>query len=538
MAVLSIRSFGGISPKIPPRYLQNTQAQTALNTTVFNGSLQPFLGLGTSVLTLSSTGTPQTIYRFGQDLTSDTQYWFEWEDDIDVCRSQISGDASEWTFYTGDGAPKSTYNTIALTGGPPYPAVSRPLGLPAPVSAVNVSVSGAEDTSESIETRVYTYTWVNKESGFEFESAPAPASAEVNVRTSQTVDISSFASVPSGYTITHKRIYRAVAGIYLFVAEIAVATSTYNDAVTAADLGEELPSLTWEEPPSTLSGLINLPNGILAGFTGRDVYFSVPYRPHAWPSIYVQSVDFPVVGLGRIDTTLVVLTKGTPYFIQGVTPDGMSVVKSDLEQACASKRSIVSFNGVVMYASPDGLVALSPAGSRIVTQDYFTRDQWQALVPSSIHAYQQDLKYIGFYDTGSVQGGFIYDMTSAQFIYHSLYISAAYNDLQRDKLFTTSADKTLKPWNSGSALTYTWKSKKFGVPYPMTFSCAQVQAETYPVTAKFYRDGSLIHTQTVANRLPFRLPATTGIDWEVQLEGTSEVFAVEMAQAFEELAGV
>lgn len=536
--MVSIRSFGGISPKTPARYLQDTQAQTALNATVFNGSLQPFPNVGSSVLSLSKVGTPQTIYRFGQDTVSDTQYWFEWTSDVDVCRSQISGDASEWTFYTGDGAPKSTYNSLALTGGPPYPANSRPLGLPAPTSAVNVAVSGAEDTSESIETRVYTYTWVNKESGFEFESAPAPASDTVDVRTSQTVDVSSFASVPSGYTVTHKRIYRAVAGVYLFVAEINAATSSYNDAITADDLGEELPSTLWEEPPSTLKGLINLPNGILAGFTGRDVYFSEPYRPHAWPSTYVQSVDFPVVGLGRIDTTLVVLTTGTPYFIQGTSPDAMAVVKSDLEQACASKRSIVSFNGVVFYASPDGLVALSPAGSQIVTQNYFTRAQWQTIVPSSIEAYQQDLKYIGFYDTGSAQGGFVFDTLSGQFIYHTIYATAGYNDLQRDKLFLAFSDRTVKPWNEGSALTYTWKSKKFSTTYPLSFSCAQVQAESYPLTAKFYRDGTLYHTQTVANRLPFRLPASvTGIDWEVQLEGTSEVFAVDMAQSVAELSG-
>lgn len=538
MAMVSIRSFGGISPKTPARYLQDTQAQTALNATVFNGSLQPFPNVGSSVLSLSKVGTPQTIYRFGQDTVSDTQYWFEWTSDVDVCRSQISGDASEWTFYTGDGAPKSTYNSLALTGGPPYPANSRPLGLPAPTSAVNVAVSGAEDTSESIETRVYTYTWVNKESGFEFESAPAPASDTVDVRTSQTVDVTSFASVPAGYTVTHKRIYRAVAGVYLFVAEISAATSSYNDAITADDLGEELPSTLWEEPPSTLKGLINLPNGILAGFTGRDVYFSEPYRPHAWPSTYVQSVDFPVVGLGRIDTTLVVLTTGTPYFIQGTSPDAMAVVKSDLEQACASKRSIVSFNGVVFYASPDGLVALSPAGSQIVTQNYFTRAQWQTIVPSSIEAYQQDLKYIGFYDTGSAQGGFVFDTLSGQFIYHTIYATAGYNDLQRDKLFLAFSDRTVKPWNEGSALTYTWKSKKFSTTYPLSFSCAQVQAESYPLTAKFYRDGTLYHTQTVANRLPFRLPASvTGIDWEVQLEGTSEVFAVDMAQSVAELSG-
>lgn len=538
MAMISIKSFAGISPKVPPRYLQEPQAQTALNAKPFNGSLQPLPNVGSTLLTLSKVGVPKTIYRFGQDLVSDTQYWFEWITDVDVCRSQISGDTSEWTFFTGDGAPKATYNTLALTSGPPYPVASRPLGLPAPASAVTVAANGAVDTSETVETRVYTYTFVNKEAGFEFESAPAPPSASVDVRSSQTVDLTTFASVPSGYTVTHKRIYRATSGIFLFVAEITLATSSYNDAVTAENLGEELPSLTWTEPPAGLKGLINLPNGNMAGFVGRDIYFCVPYRPFAWPLQYIQSVDFPVVGLGRLDTTLAVLTTGTPYFIQGTDPESMVVVKSDLEQACASKRSIVSFNGIVMYASPDGLVALSPGGSRIVTEQYFTKAQWQGFKPDSIFAYQTDLKYVGFYDNGTVQGNFVYDMTTGMFVTSTIYPSAGYTDIQRDKLFLAFSDRTVKTWEGGSALTYTWKSKIFGLPYPMSFATAQVQAEAYPVTAKFYLDGVLLHTQTVASRSPFRLPAKIGLDWEVQLEGTAEIFSVDIAQSVSELASV
>ena len=127
----------------------------------------------------------------------------------------------------------------------------------------------------------------------------------------------------------------------------------------------------------------------MAGFSGRDVYFCDPYHPHAWPENYIQTVDFPVVGLGRMDTTLAVLTKGTPYLIQGTHPANMSIVKSDLEQACVSKKSIVSLMGGVVYAAPDGLMLLSPGGSRIVTESLFDFSQWQAFFkPESIHAFE------------------------------------------------------------------------------------------------------------------------------------------------------
>jgi hypothetical protein len=537
MAALQIKSFGGITPKVPPRYLADTMAQTALNGVVFNGSLQPLLGVGSAVATLTKSGTPLTIYRFGQSSVSDSQYWFHWTTDVNVCRSQISGDTAEWTFYTGDGAPKATYAALALSGAN-YPAVSRPLGILAPTSIASVTVTGTPTEETDIpETRVYTYTVLNKESGFEFQSAPAPGSADVSVRIGQSVVVGNFDSVPSGYTLTHRRIYRSTSGTFLFVAEIPLSATSFTDTVVAEDLGEELPSLTWLPPPATLAGLTNLPNGIMAGFTGRDVYFCEPYRPYAWPVQYMQSLDFPVVGLGRMDTTLAVLTTGTPYFIQGSSPDAMVVVKSDLEQACASKRSIVSTNNSVIYASPDGLVLLSSGGSRILTEQMFTRAQWQATFnPSSIHAYQHDMKYVAFYTVGGVTGGFIFDLTTGQMILHTLYATAGYNDLQADKLYTAFSNREVKIWLAGSALNYTWKSKKFSMPKVMGFSCAQVEAEAYPVTAKFYSDSTLMHTETVTSRAPFRLPATPGLDWEIQVEGNTEVFNIAMAQSMQELA--
>lgn len=541
MALVQIKTFGGISPKVSPRLLQDNQAQVATNCAVFSGTIIPLPGVSSTLTTLSKVGTPKTIYRFGQDVISDVNYWFHWTSDVDVARSQIAGDTSEWTFYTDGVQPKATYSALALSGtGTDYPVVSRPLGLPAPTSACTVSAGAAPSGSTATpETRVYAYTMVSKESGYEFESAPAAASVGVDVVPEQPVTIGGFAAIPSGYNVTHRRIYRSTAGTFLFVAEITSATTSYEDTKLAEDLGEEVPSLTWLQPPAELKGLINMPNGMMAGFKGRDVYFCDPYHPHAWPAQYQQSLDYPVVGLGRMDTTLAVLTTGSPYIIQGSHPDSMTVVKSDLEQSCVSKRSIVSFNGSVIYASPDGLVMLSSSGSKVITEQYFIRSQWQAFFkPESIHAYQHDLKYIAFYDTGTTQGGFIYDTTSGILTMHDIYATAGYNDLQNDKLFLAFADRTVKSWFDGAAKSFVWRSKKFTFPKPLSMACAQLEAEAYPVTVKFYVDGSLAYTHTVQDRVPFRLAAVSGRDWEVQIEGDTEVFGFAMSQNMMELSDV
>jgi hypothetical protein len=58
------------------------------------------------------------------------------------------------------------------------------------------------------------------------------------------------------------------------------------------------------------------------------------------------------------------------------------------------------------------------------------------------------------------------------------------------------------------------------------------------VTFKIFADGTLFYTKTVTSRRPFRLPVKVGRDWEFQLEGSTEVFAVSVATSMTELAGV
>ncbi len=114
---LSIQSFGGIAPRVNPRYLKDGFAQTALNVDASGQSLRP-LCRATPLATTLSVSAPSTIYRFGQDVASDEQYWFAWPYPVSVARGQISGDTAEWTFFTdysaanATGFPKATNNTL------------------------------------------------------------------------------------------------------------------------------------------------------------------------------------------------------------------------------------------------------------------------------------------------------------------------------------------------------------------------------------------------------------------------------------------
>lgn len=141
MPVISIKNFGGISPRTPARYLQPNQARVALNCPTFLGSLRALPEPSASIHTLTKTGAARTLFRYGDSDSPEDEHWFHWPGDIDVARSQIFADAFGWVFYSGDGGLKGTYEDIALSGSD-FPTDSRPLGMPAPVAA---PLAAAED---------------------------------------------------------------------------------------------------------------------------------------------------------------------------------------------------------------------------------------------------------------------------------------------------------------------------------------------------------------------------------------------------------
>ena len=44
--------------------------------------------------------------------------------------------------------------------------------------------------------------------------------------------------------------------------------------------------------------IINLPNGMMVGFSGNNICFCEPFFPHAWPIRYRLTTNFDIVSLG------------------------------------------------------------------------------------------------------------------------------------------------------------------------------------------------------------------------------------------------
>lgn len=539
MTAIKIESFDGEAPRIAPRQLPPTMAQTALNCKLWS-TLEPFRDAA-FVVTPNIVGLVNSIYRLGQGL-GETQFWMTWlTAGVSVVRGQVAGDTTERTYYTGNGVPKVTDASLCTAGGTTYPVTSYTLGLPRPAVSPLLSVTGVGTGTP--EARIYVYTYV---SGWGEESMPCLASAIANVQSGQTVTLSGMSVAPTGaYNVLTKRIYRSNSGTFgsqfQFVAEIPVANTTFIDTIAGTALGEILPSDTWEPPPTDLAGLIALPNGVMAGFSKNQVCFCEPYQPYAWPIKYRQTLSFPVVGIGHYGNTLIAVTEGTPSQFTGLDPSSMSEQKLDaVPQACVSRRSIVEMGTGVCYASPDGLVFATGGGASLATKDHFTRDEWQALNPSSMHAYILDGRYICFYSTGATQGGFIFSPADGKngLVMIDTYATAGYSDPVLDALYLMIGTDIVR-WDAHATVkkTLTWRSKVFVAPKPCNMSCGQVLAATYPLTMRIYADGVLKHTQSVVSELPFRLPSGfLARDWEIELSGTSEVYSAFLAESMSELS--
>jgi len=485
-------------------------------------------------------GTGHTAYISGGVWAKKNGVMFHWVDtetddafQVEVARAIVGQDASALVVFTGIGDPKITYSPAAEIGGTDYPVLDYRLGIPPPVAAPSVAKSGTGDGN--IVSTAYVYTFVGTYGTHALEGPPSPASPSIDIEGGETANLTAMAvAPPAGWTatlLTNKRIYRAVTGTtgtqFFFVAQIALATATYDDPAGSA-LGEVLITTIWDPPPQDMHSVITLPNGIMAGLSKNELLLSVPFQPHAWPTDFRIAMEGAGVAIGAFGNQIIVGTESRPYRAVGTTdPNSTTLRRINLEQGCVSRRSMVSMGDLgVFYASADGLVHVTTSEANII-EPWMDRIEWQKLKPESIHAYYWDQKYVGFYDTGTVQGGFIFypKDQAAGLTFLDSYASAGHYDPISDLLFLVFG-AWVEVWSAHfDPQTFTWKSKLHHEPQPVNNRFCQVIADTYAnLTINIYGDGALVSTHTVINGDPF--PVGDGAvhrQWEIELIGTDKV---------------
>ena len=493
---LRINKFSGTVPRRHPRLLGENQAQTAENCNLYSGALKPlggnrFVQRPPTHVTSGTHWWASRVYHYGT--YPHQQWWMEGEQsnsatyyntfDTDFVRSPIANNTKDRMIITGyaaelgdepgwvdrdfiDVVNQQETDTSSFSN----PTATWSLKMPRPTTPLTFGTYTPSDP-QNVEDRTYVITWVRTWNGIEEESAPSDPSAAISVTPgdSVTVKYTTLTTPLTWYPSSGGskpfivRLYRTVSSLYgteyQFVKDNPSWTTTTQtvDDVWPASLGDAITTTYFAEPDSALRQICSMSNGILAGFARNEIHFCEPYQPHAWPLSYRISIPESVVSIGAVGESLVVSTTGNPYIITGVHPSAMSITKLEIQQSCVSKRSLVDMGEYIMYASPDGLIAIGSING-LVTEQLMTREEWQALNPSSMRSTFWDGKYLCFYDAteiGGVQGGFILDTAdeNATLVWLTDWYEAVEAEPDTGKVFVIVPNST---WPDTYKAVYEW----------------------------------------------------------------------------------
>lgn len=467
-ALLRIHNFAGEIPRMLPRLLQDNYAQEAYHTGLKDGGLTPYRD--NQGIQAAPSGT-ETIY-----LRSDGT-WMTWTVPVNVVPGPV---ASDRLYITGDGNPQ-----LWVSG------TFYPLALNGPGGSLTAATSSTIDPTLQY-TVLYTYTYVTE---FDEESAPAPDSGGLLVDDNATVNLTGMWAPPDGRGINRIRIYRSQTGsdgttTFYFIAEIPSTQLSFDDVIASNPIQEVLPSSNYDAAPAGLSGLVAMPNGIMVGFVGKDIWFCEPWIPSAWPDTYVLTTDYPIVGLGVFGSTLVVMTTANPYIVQGTAPENMTMEKLDVNLACVNARSIVDLGYTIAYAGNEGVVTVDANGARLATKTLMTREQWLTYRPDTMQCAQYDGRYMVAYsyvDLNGVtqQGAMGIDFSGDQpfLVRTDEQMTSPYFDKPSGALyFLHASDSVIYRWDSPAEQykTISWRSKKFVLPGPGNYACILIESVDGP----------------------------------------------------------
>jgi hypothetical protein len=534
--------FVGANLRLHPKRLPAGVGVNAVNLRPGSSDLRGWKSADVTVTTGGATPLI-SLYRMNRSVASDTGDFIQWSTDVDVARSLIGNDSTEEIYYTGDGAPKRTDNSIGLPAAP-GPAAWRYLGIPKPtvgMSAV-VLVAGSGTTNE---TRFYVDAFVNSQGR---ESAPGIAT-KLTCLIGSTATLSAFDTVPSGYPdVTLRRIYVSTdGGAYLRVAEISASLTTTPDSLTRGSVlqsGGDVSKPAWEVPVATLKGLTPLWNGMIGGFFGKTYTVCEPNKPWAWPVEYQETIQENIVGTGRWLQNWLILTTSNPFIVTGGSPLAMTNQPLAFPQACVSKRSIVSRGDGVVWASPNGLCFVGQGGSRICTEGLMSPEQWQALVPSTIIGARFERFYLGFYNDGTPKGFLIDPINPTGIIFLTQGAQGVFYDPVGDRLYLQDTGNVIRRWNypTGTSLPVTFKTGIYRHSYETNAGYALIIADQ-PTSVAFLMwanllqsDGTynltLIVNKTVTTGEPFALPSGyLSRDFQVQITTSSPIQGLMLAES-------
>ncbi|WP_017430771.1 hypothetical protein [Vreelandella jeotgali] len=389
----------------------------------------------------------------------------------------------------------------------------------------------------------YIYAFVDK---YGHEGPPSPPSDPVTVF--YDVDFSVALRFPSqhphggNYTGGLRRVYRASydgsSSAWQFLIDIPITEKAHSDSLPVGEEGEQLVSEDWNPAPRAMRSLCLVASSFAAGMLEHHLRFSELKLPHAWPEEYSFPLKYSPVKLLPMNNGLLVLTSGRPYWAEGTDPGSAIPRELPINAPCLSPESVVDVDGVAMYMSPDGIIAVSQAQGQLVSASFIDRAGVADLVDEGCTAFSVEGRYVfstadGRWMSFTTDGGFVehkmgYSPGDFRSVTFSVRDNRHYFAFRNGQIRTVDLSS-----NSDSA---EWVSKVFHST-PVSFSAMRLEADSYPVPVEVIASSPGQDDQTfefeVGDAYIHRLPCMFGTHWKlrVKVPDDNHVHRAVMAQS-------
>lgn len=608
---MRIRGFGGITPKTHETFLETSDAVIARNVDLYRKSLLPFKAptlIGTVINPLGEAleGVAESVYKVGNVFLGFAK------------RTSIANDPTNrfgdnTIFFVQNGTLWRTSESRLLQKEPPVK-----VGISPPCEAPTIGTipdagckselprkdcdpwkdkEGCTDYADMPEIRFYVVTYVT---ACGEESAPSEPSNNVDIKNGDAVSLYDNATPPSN--AVKRRWYRSIINskgtVSLhFVKETDIATQGTVDDRCPNDFDEELKTKDEIPPPECITGVLNYGNNSIVLYGGREIYLSKPMLPHAYQECSHLTVqDTILAGVSLIDTVEGKSTYWTAFFTNvgqyvmvGDDYTSVTIKKHEFRYIVSSLKSITTAEGVIYFATEDGIVCMSLNDQSLITDNTHTEIEWAAYNPYEQTLAYHDGRLFGFFYSSTEDKGFVITANAKDkrrfqsFSTLSVGADVCFSDYRQ--LYFTNGNRVYLWAGSDSNLTYTWKSarkihngvthftsmkivgewasysgtdsaakeaftkwkiqnqsannsaERFIEAHPeyarsLTFLSAKKQA----ADAIIYADKNVFYKKHVVTEKPFRLPRKSKyIEWAVQVTGDVEIYEIHLQTSSDDL---
>lgn len=490
MPAIVARDFFGMQLGRSVRLLPPNAATNAVNIDLSSGSLYPMLR---PVRVYAAPGTnAKKIVRI--KFNDGAIFWLPLTHRLsDVIKSPVVNDTHERVYILDPpGTPLRFTTKARLLAGQP----SFLLGLPAPSAAPTLTVTGGSGPTE---TRAYVYTFVDAYGHEGPPSEPALQSGPVD-GTWVVSGMDTLVPDAGQRPAVSKRVYRSLAtsqGIsgYFFVADVPLLDATYSDVIpgTTVALNNPLESTSFYAPPEALDGMILMPGGFILGWSGRDLHFSVPYRPWAWPPEFDLTLEHAIVGAGITGQTAICATTGAPYALTGTSPAQITMAKLEAIEPCLDKSTVLGGDDGVYFASRHGVVVATAGGARVATIGVIPEKDWMnGLKGTVVGAAKTMSQYMIMTDAGrGWRLDTLRDRLSVSRLQNLSRFSSLWNDAVTGNPVVIDTFDPDGPFvhefspDVSVAVPFLWASGELNTPKPVNFSCGRIELDTGSLVGRF-----------------------------------------------------